>query len=150
MKARDKSLVAASGLHYICYQLSLRGYAIGVTSPGVESVDLLAANPKNGNSVSVQVKTMKKAERLSKKDGTSWCWRIGKLADMEFRDNFFFFLVELGESDRPEVFILPSADLASHVERYARNDNWCSLYEKKDAGEYRNAWRRIEEYLGTP
>ncbi len=144
----DKSLVAASGLHYVCYQLCLRGYAIGVTAPGVESVDVLAANTKNGKSISLQVKTMRTAVRTSKKDGTSWCWRVGKLADMEFRDNLFFALVELGESDKPEVFILPSANLASHVERYARNDNWCCLYENKDTGEYRNAWNRLEQYLG--
>ena len=34
MVVKDKALVGAAGVHYVAFQLSARGYPVGVTAPG--------------------------------------------------------------------------------------------------------------------
>jgi len=73
MVPKDRALVGAAGVHYLAFELSARGYAVGLTAPGVKFVDLLATNTSTGRSVSLQVKTMTKA-KVNSKYGVYWKW----------------------------------------------------------------------------
>ncbi|MBI2873318.1 MAG: hypothetical protein HYY00_09050 [Chloroflexi bacterium] len=116
--AADKALVGAAGVHYVAFELASRGYAVGLTSPGVKDVDLLATNAETGKSIVVQVKTMTHAHVNSKRWGPYWKWRIGKLAQGPPREGFFVVFVDLRRDPKappaPDVFIVPHGDLAGN------------------------------------
>ena len=161
--AVDKALVGAAGVHYVAFQLSSRGYAVGLTAPGVKGVDLLATNVETGKSINIQVKTMTDAYVSSRKWGPYWKWRIGKeLADGPPHEAFFLAFVDLRGgslsqlsemSVTPDVFIVPSAGLEPLVERFPYDpqkgppkDFWCAI-EEKHAANYKNCWGLIDAAL---
>ena len=154
--ATDKALVGATGVHYVAFQLSSRGYAVGLTAPGVKGVDLLATGAETGKSISIQVKTMTDAKRKTR--GVHWSWRIGKhLADGEGHKDFFLTFVDLRggpptEPDvpwNPDVFIVPSAGLDRFVWPYPEKKPrmFWFVMPVKDAYKYRNKWDHIEKAL---
>ncbi|MDO8750014.1 MAG: hypothetical protein Q7K03_02560 [Dehalococcoidia bacterium] len=121
---KDKALVAAAGVHYVAFKLSSLGYATGLTAPGVENVDLLAANPRTLKSISIQVKTAQKAPRKSK--GVEYCvWPISKkLVNTLPSGTFFIIFVDLrggGSNGLPDAYIVPS--------KYMKNNSWVEIEE---------------------
>ena len=156
--AKDKALVGAAGVHHVAFQLSARGYAIAVTTPGVEAIDLLAANPKTGKAIAIQVKTTTDAHVNSRKWGPYSKWRITTdLATPSPHSNLLLALVDLhgGPQATPDVFIVPLNALSPpiEVESYPQvgppRDFWCSIYDK-DATNYKNRWDIVEAALGPP
>ncbi|MDA0988770.1 MAG: hypothetical protein O2783_06535 [Chloroflexi bacterium] len=165
--AADKALVGNAGEHYVAFQLSGRGYAVGLTAQSTEGIDLLAANNKTHKAVTIQVKTMKTAEVTNRKWGVYWKWRIGRhLADpAAHSENLFLAFVDLRggpsqTSPHPDVFVVPSDHLGNlvEVEQYPTSgpprDFWCNIYEKKrpnykykKASNYKNRWDLIEAAL---
>ena len=158
--AKDKVLTGAAGVHYVAFQLSARGYVVGLTPPGAQLFDLLVANPRTSKVIDIQVKTMRDALTDTKKWGRYWCWRVGKkLAEAHSNEMFFLALVDLREESpdtpdmpkQPDVYILRFAELKDNL---GEEDAWCILYEKpepgwevKSASEYRNRWDRIQKAL---
>jgi hypothetical protein len=58
----DKNLIGVAGQYYVAFRLATRGYAVGITPRGTTSIDLIVADPKTGNSVTIQTKTARKAK----------------------------------------------------------------------------------------
>lgn len=152
--AGDKALTGSAGVHFVAFQLSSRGHAVGLTGPGVKAVDLMAANAETGKSISIQVKTMTVAKVNSRKYGSYWKWRVGQqLAEGKGHKDLFVTFVDLRggpatEPDMPwdpDVFVVPSTRLHSLVNEFP-GQFWCVILEK-DAWKYRNKWDQIEKAL---
>ncbi|MBI4198178.1 MAG: hypothetical protein HY533_03615 [Chloroflexi bacterium] len=157
----DKALVGATGVHYVAFHLSKRGYAVGLTAPGIKDVDLLVTNTDTGKSIAIQVKTMTQAHVNSRRWGSYWKWRIGKDVALAVpKSGLFWAFVDLKggssfvpEAISPDVFIVPSADLKPPlVESFPEpskgppTDFWCDIYEK-DLLTYKERWDRIANAL---
>ncbi len=146
-------------MHYVAFQLSSRGYAVGLTAPGVKGVDLLAADAETGKSISIQVKTMMKDAHVDPgKPAERWKWRMGKqLAEGHRHRDFFLAFVDLrggppaapDASWDPDVFIVPSASLEKFVWPYpeTRPRDFWFVMPVKDSYKYRNRWDQIEKAL---
>jgi hypothetical protein len=144
----DKALTGAAGEHYIAFRLCEMGYTIGLTARGMRAVDLLATNPETGKSITVQTKTAIDAcENL--KSGDYWHWPISS-SRAQPRKIFFYMFVDLkggGQSEQPDVFIVPSLKLKSPLLREYHNYAGCAMYDR-DKKKYLNRWDIIEVALG--
>ena len=153
--AKDKALTGAAGAYYVAFQLSAQGYAVGLTTYGTRSIDLIVANPETGESVTIQTKTMfEDAFVQSKRWGAYWKWRVGTRRAEPYSTFFYAFVDLKGNlSKTPDVFIVPSDQLTSLTkgEEYKDKsgrviDIWCVIYEK-DAEKYRDRWDVIKNAL---
>ena len=155
--ARDRVLTGAAGEHYVAFRFAAMGYAVGLTTRGTRTVDLVVANPDNGKSVTIDTKTMQEAYTQSGSD-CWWKWRMGIRAYKKpIYEDFFYVLVDLkGEPTKtPDVFIVPSKELDHLLEPYPEGvdpasgkltDVWCVIY-KKDAETYKEKWDNITDAL---
>ena len=146
-----KELTGAAGEHYVAFQLSARGYAVGLTAQGTKNADLLVANLETGKSATIQIKTMTSAFVRSKKYEPYWKWRV-RVPEMP-SETFLYAFVDLkGDiSDSPDVFIVPSHEILDLVgewtdEKGKVSDSWLNI-KKKDAEKYRDRWDVIEKVL---
>ena len=81
MATQEKALTGAAGAYYVAFQLSTRGYAVGLTTYGTRAIDMLVANPETGKSITIQSKTMSNAFVCSKKWNSSWWkWRVSTVS----------------------------------------------------------------------
>ena len=53
MVPRPSILTGTAGEHYVAYQLTKRGYVVGLTRDGTQSVDLLVSNQKGDKTISL-------------------------------------------------------------------------------------------------
>ncbi len=158
--SKDKALTGAAGEYYVAFQLSARGYAVGLTARGTKSADLLVTNLETGKSVTIQVKTMWNAFVRSRKWEPYWKWRVGTSRAPAYR-TFFYAFVDLKENPAgaPDVFIVPSVQLeikhkdkdkdmvGEWLDKSGRVvDAWCNI-EEKDAEKYKDRWNVIEKVL---
>jgi len=151
IEAKDNALTGAAGAYYVAFRLTAQGYAVGLTTHGTRSIDMVVANPDTGKSITIQTKTMREAFMQSRKWGPYWKWRVSTKPSVYPKDNAFFYtFVDLAD-DRPEktpdVFIVPSIQLEPLVEKYPR-DYWCVIYEK-DREKYLDRWDVIRDALGS-
>ena len=154
---KDRTLTGSAGEHYIAFRLAAMGYAVGLTTRGTRTIDMVVGNPDNGKSITIDTKTMKKAFWQSK-DDCWWKWRMGKNAfDKPVYKDFYYALVDLKNdpTQTPDVFILPSEEVKGLLEGYPvgispesgnLTDVWCVIY-KKNMSNYREKWDLIEEAL---
>ena len=108
--SKDRALIGAAGEHYVAFRLAAMGYAVGLTTRGTRTVDMLIANPDTGKSVTIDAKTMQRAFERSSHD-CWWKWRMGIAAYKKpIHDDFFYVLVDLkgDPAQPPDVFIVPS------------------------------------------
>src|SRR3972149_4236264 len=100
-----KELIGAAGEHYVAFQLSARGYAVGLTARGTKSADLLMTNLETGKSATIQVKTMTTAFVPAKKREPYWKWRVS-VPKVPTSKTFIYAFVDLKDniSDIPDVF----------------------------------------------
>jgi hypothetical protein len=75
MKALDKSLCGAAGVHYVASQLSMRGMIALITLRNTRGIDLVVLNADGSKHASIQVKTRQRR---------SSHWLVGTRFD-EFR-----------------------------------------------------------------
>ena len=157
--SNDRVLTGAAGEHFIAFQLAARGYAVGLTTRGTRTVDLVVANPETGKSISIDTKTMRNAYE---KSGTeSWYkWRMGVSAYKKpIHKDFYYILVDLKDNPKimPEVFIVPSIELQSLLEPYPKGANpkkdkitdvWCVICSG-DVKKYFDKWDVIEAALSS-
>ena len=147
-KTKDKALIGAAGEYYVAFRLSAEGYAVGLTTHGTRSIDMLIANPDTGKSITIQTKTMRDAFVRSRKWGPYWKWRVGTTSRRPAHKTFFYAFVGLRDDpskETPDVFIVPSILLTPLLEEYT-GDNWCVIYEK-DQGNYLHRWDVIRDSL---
>jgi hypothetical protein len=74
---KDKALTGAAGEFYVAFRLAEMGYAVGLTTGGTRSIDMIVANSRTGKSITIQTKTMRRDGFVSsKKWGPYWKWRV--------------------------------------------------------------------------
>ncbi|MBA7591509.1 hypothetical protein ES708_33667 [subsurface metagenome] len=151
--SKDKALTGAAGEYYVAFRLTAQGYAIGLTPRRTSSIDLIVANPNTGKSITIQTKTM----GIARGTASWWKWRVGKASLRPGHETFFYAFVDLKSdpSQTPDVFIVPSSELASFLEVYPVGvepeskevkDVWCVI-EQEDALKYQNRWDIIKDAL---
>lgn len=143
------SLTAASGEHFVVYELSRRGYCAALTRAGSPGVDVLVTSPTGERTASIQVKTARSARSGVRKP--DWSWDVGKGSLMLKGDNVFYALVDLkassiaGASEKPDVYIVPASIIFSHVKPdFSRFRFW--MYDDQRQN-YLERWDFIEHAL---
>ena len=158
--ASNTALTGSAGVHYLAFELAIRGYAVGLTAPGVKGIDILAGDPETGSSVSIQVKTMTNAHVDIGKPRERWKWRVGKqLGQGQGHKDLLVAFVDMcggvqapaGNSCRPDVFIVPSPLPGRLLWPYPEDasepvDYWFVI-PARQADKYRNRWDRIDTAL---
>lgn len=158
--SKDKALTGAAGEHYIAFQLSARGYAVGLTARGTSGADLLVTNLETGKSITVQVKTMlSDAFVESRKHGPYWKWRVGVFRTRPLATFYYLFVDLKGNlSKSPDVYVVQSLELEAKppelkeplLEQYPEEnprDAWCVIYDR-DKDRFLNRWDAIRDALG--
>ena len=152
----EKVLTGAAGEYYVAFRLAAMGYAVGLTTRGVSTIDLIVANVKTSKSITIQTKTMLNAFTGSKKDAEYWWkWRLG-ISAKPVEDTFFFTFVDIkgDASNVPDVFIVPSAKVSRLFDDYKNDkgelvDRWVGITKGSDEEKkYRNRWDIFQKALG--
>lgn len=92
------------GEHYVLYKLVREGFNATMAPHNTEAVDIYASDP-GGAAFAVQVKNK----------SNSTVWRLNKKSEEIEDARLFYALVDLGRNldrDPPDVFILPSSEVA--------------------------------------
>lgn len=150
MPKRTSALTAAAGEYYVAFQLSARGYSVGIPRANTPAVDLLVANETGTKTLAIQVKTSSWARRDRKRNPSEshWEWDVGKRAVTLRGDNLFYAFVDLrwAKGEPPVVFFVPSNVVADEMGRLSRTRYMFWIYDT-DAGKYRERWDIIERIL---
>lgn len=154
--AGDKVLTGAAGEYYVAFRLAAVGYAVGLTTRGTRTIDLIVANVKTAKSIIIQTKTMLNASAGSKRDAEYWWkWRLGVSAK-PVEDTFFYAFVDLKDDAAkvPDVFIVPSSEVGELVGDWTNDDGklvdrWVDIIKGSDKEtKYRNRWDIFQKALG--
>ena len=98
---------AVAGEYFVAAELCRRGYIALITLRNTENADILASNAGTTKSVKIQVKTRR---------GKAHNWPLNRKAErISLPDLFYVFVTLRGEQERPEYFIVPSAEVARTV-----------------------------------
>lgn len=102
------SLIGASGVHFVCGELSRRRFIVLPTTRNTPGIDVLALSP-NKRKTTLQVKTNWNAKE----------WLVPKENEIDADNDYFFIFVDLkGEVDqRPEYYIVSSAYVKNYAEK---------------------------------
>lgn len=104
MKKPDKSLIGASGVHFVCGELNRRGFIALPTIRNTRGIDISVISP-NGRKTVLQVKTTWKRH--------SWPTPAeNKIVEDE--DYFFVFVNLRGTEESPEYYIVSSKFLKDY------------------------------------
>lgn len=103
---RDKALIGATGVHFVCGELSRRGFIALPTIRNTRGIDILAVTPK-GKQIAIQVKTMRSRNR----------WPVPKEDKIQADKDYFFVFVNLkGNLERrPDYYMVPSKFLKDYT-----------------------------------
>lgn len=103
----ESTLLGAAGEHYIMCELLRRGFIAALAPQGVPNADILVTDLEGSRLCSIQVK----ARRDKGSDGG---WHMKKKHEELQADRLLYCFVDFGKevSDRPSVYVIPSADVA--------------------------------------
>jgi len=152
MSSRSKLLTGTAGEHYVAYQLSKRGFVVGLTRGGTQSIDLSVANEKGDKRISIQVKTMDSAfqERKRKPENSHWQFFVHEKGFEHNERGFLYAFVDMkGKfNEHPSVFIVPSKDV---IECLGPNpEDWSIpsfILPLNEKDKYLERWDIIEKLL---
>jgi len=115
----SKQLIGSIGEHYVAYQLSRRGFVVGLIRGGNQSVDLLVTNENGDKRISLQVKTMSEPfhERKRNPQQSNWHFFVHDKGCFINEEGFVYAFVDLRSNCdlQPLVFIVPSKDVNDFV-----------------------------------
>ncbi len=142
----EKALIGAAGEHYVAFRLIACGYAVGLAPRGTRSIDLLVANSGTGKSITVQTKTGWKAMYGSAVEPW-WKWPV--MSRQPPHETFFYAFLDLKSdpSQTPDLFIVPSVEVAPPLLREFRVGSWFVIEDEEDARKYRDRWDLISAAL---
>lgn len=128
-------VVGNTGLFFVCYQLSMRGWNVLPTSRNAKGVDVLIYDEQCDRKYTVQVKA------LSKRDPVP----VGK--SPEFIADFLIVCNKVATST-PEVFIMSGDEVPSLLHRGERNGKVSYWLQPKSYEAHKDAWHLIGTCYG--
>lgn len=150
MASRPTTLTAAAGEHYVAFKLSALGLPVALTRGGSPTVDLMVGDLTGRATISLQIKTSSNAWRPHKSnaDMRHWEWDVGGKALTLVGGSIYYAFVDLrgDESLVPDVFVVPSPDVAERLKDATSNRYMYWLFER-EAKEYKDRWDRILSVL---
>jgi hypothetical protein len=157
VKKVPTALTACAGEHFVAYRISAMDYLVALTRSGSPSIDLMVATADGKKTVTIQVKTAKKAFfPPTKKHPGFWEWIIGsqKAKDLRGESVFYAFVDLKGGAGEPDVFIVPADFVASNLLGFPKPPKEATAFwfdiEEKDKDKWQEAWRLIRERLDSP
>jgi len=104
----SSGLSGVSGEYFVAAELSRRGYIASITLRNTKGVDILCSSDDVTRQFGIQVKTNRRSNRE---------WVLNSKAESYYADNLFYVFVNLhGTAKAPDYFIVPSTEVAKHVE----------------------------------
>ena len=121
----ENTQVGVAGEYLAAGELSLRGYVSSITLRNSRGIDIIVSNAEGTCSITVQVKT---------NSNGSNSWILSKKSETYFSDrHVYIFLSIQGLGVRPDYYVVPSQDVANHIQ--TKHQNW--LKGRKSNGEPR-------------
>lgn len=127
----SRQVVGTTGLYYVCYQLSKRGWNVLPTSRNARGVDVVVYSQEGARTHTIQVKTLSKGDPVPL--GTSLNNLIADCIVICRRP----FSVE------PEIFIATTDEVKSHIHEEMKDGKKSYWLEPKDYEDFRDNWNII-------
>jgi len=100
-------LSGSAGEYYVAAELSRLGFIATLTNRSSEGIDILAAKPRSGKAIKIQVKTTQGAKPR---------WLMNEKHEKDLGKNFFYVFVKLkAHGARPDFYVVSSKRVASEV-----------------------------------
>lgn len=132
---KSTQITANVGLHYVCYQLSRRGWNVMATARNAKGIDIVAYRDPGKDFVGIQVKTLSKRPAVPL--GTS----LEKIAG----DYWIIVNNVSAEPPDPRVFILRPDEVKKGAVQNKNGGAWWLGRPSYEAEHYRDAWDRPED-----
>jgi len=135
---KDNQVVGNTGLFYVCYELSKRGWNVMPTARNAKGVDIIAYNSTATRYIGVQVKA------LSKKNPVP----LGNALDKIMGD---FWVIVNNLDGTPGVYVLKPAEVKERAHAGIGKDGKPSYWLQPKSymtQEFAEHWERIGEALG--
>jgi hypothetical protein len=126
----SNQLVGNTGLFYVCYELSKRGWNCLPTTRNARGVDIIIYDLDGERKLTIQVKT------LSKKNPVPFGSKLEVMAD------FVIICAEIF-SESPKVYILNREEVKKMVKKMVKDNRVSYWLQPKDYEGYRNRWEVI-------
>jgi hypothetical protein len=128
----SNQLVGNTGLFYVCYELSKRGWNCLPTTRNARGVDIIIYDLDGERKLTIQVKT------LSKKNPVPFGSKLEVMAD------FVIICAEIF-SESPKVYILEREEVKKMVKKMVKDNRVSYWLQPKDYenDRYRNRWEVI-------
>ncbi|NBC09323.1 MAG: hypothetical protein GVY26_19210 [Bacteroidetes bacterium] len=139
--------IGEAGEHFVAYKLARRNLYVGLTLGNMPNIDLLLSSNSGLKSISIQVKTSKKAYRKKRHGSEGYEWDVNAGVIGRHSIDFWYAFVDFkgAEDTQPDVYIVPSLWVSDFVKpEFSRK-----LYflPKAAADLTRNNWGTIEKAL---
>jgi len=128
-KGIDKQMVHTSGVYYVCYELSKKGWDIVSVLPKDKGIDVMVRG-QNGKEFTIQVRSISK----NKPAGFS------NTLDTLIAD--FVFIVN-NVSGSPNIFIVDNATAKSRIKEQIKDEQKSYWFEPNDYKEFKDNWAII-------
>lgn len=106
----DSICSGIAGEHFVCAELSRRGYLASLTLRNTRGIDILASSADASRQVGIQVKTMRHGHGERR-------WLLNKKADDFAANNLFYVFVNLPDAGLPSFYVVPSNVVADYVKQ---------------------------------
>lgn len=105
-------LAGVAGEYFVAAELSRRGWIASISLRNTRGIDILVTNQDASRSITIQCKSTQKKEKS---------WMLNEKSENFFSEEHFYVFVNLGElSQRPSYHIVPSKEVAEHVQHFHR------------------------------
>ena len=133
-QTRDRQLIGAAGESLVLSRLLTKGLLASLSPRGVETADILV-NPLDGRTpLLIQVKTRSGNDKAFK-------WAMTQKAENISGSNIFYCFVNL-ENSHPDVYVIPSARVASIVKMH--HSDWLKETSKSGKPHKDNKVRTLQ------
>lgn len=148
----NSQLLGTAGTYHVMSQLCMKGVHASCTFGNAPYVDVLASSLDGSQTVAIQTKTawhaLRTRGRGEAKRPDHYEFNLGaKLARLSREDLFFAFVdmkQENGEDAAPDVYIIPSEDVAKFCRPYVDTVKWMRFHPPvKMMEKYKNNYEPI-------
>jgi len=152
-------LTGTAGVYFVASQLAARDFHAAPTFGNAPSVDILVGLPDGAATLSLQVKTSRRALRTrgrgNDKHPHHYEWAVGeKSANLNQPDLFFAFVdLKSAKTELPDVFIIPSKAIFKAFDRpffKSGAKRYWRYHPKVEAiSQFKNNWNMLKDYLSS-